>query len=102
VKWVVDVELDITLQKELVVDAENADDARDQARDWAEDVGCTIGNGHDEWDEAEGCGGYTTYPAARQNGATSTRSPASAAATTVIRRTLTRCATVMPGSAVLA
>lgn len=64
-KWVVDIELEVTLQKELVVDAVNAEEARDKAREWAQYATGSVGAGDDEWDEQEGGGIYTTHPAVK-------------------------------------
>ena len=60
-KWVVDIELEVMLEKELVVDAVNAKEASDKAREWAEYASSCVGSGDDEWDTQGEGGPFTTY-----------------------------------------
>ena len=62
-KWVVDIELEVTLEKELLVDAVNAKEAREKAREWAQYASGSVGSGDDEWDEQGEGGPFTLYPA---------------------------------------
>ena len=64
-KWVVDIELEVTLQKELVVDAVNAKEARDKAREWAQYASGSVGSRVNEWDELGEGGPFTTHPAVK-------------------------------------
>lgn len=52
-KWVVDMQQEITLMKELVVDAPTRADALDYAKDLADEMCVVFGSDDTEWDECE-------------------------------------------------
>lgn len=60
-KWVVDVEQEVTLMKELVIDAPTAEDARNDAEEYVENMSGVIGSDEFDWDEAENGGAPTFY-----------------------------------------